>query len=169
MGQFSWMYANRNNEKAMKDDVSHDSYLLVPKEFQKEYGKAIHESCYDGYGHIGGYDVYELVALWNRKYMPEETMCVRKPTAERFPDKEYYDMAISRWHKALDRLSDFKNEVSDEVMKEEYGEWYLKSIGIDIACYDVDNKKLKYPIKITDKILDYDDVPASESDPNQGW
>lgn len=33
MGQFSWMYANRNNEKAMKDDVSHDSYLLVPKEF----------------------------------------------------------------------------------------------------------------------------------------
>lgn len=90
-------------------------------------------------------------------------MCVRKPTAERFPDKEYYDMAISRWHKALDRLSDFKNEVSDEVMKEEYGEWYLRSIGIDIACYDVDNKKLKYPIKITDKILDYDDVPASES------
>lgn len=75
----------------------------------------------------------------------------------------------NRWHKALDRLSDFENEVSDEVMKEEYGEWYLRSIGIDIACYDVDNKKLKYPIKITDKILDYDDVPASESDPNQGW
>lgn len=45
-----------------------------------------------------------------------------------------------------------------------------RSIGIDIACYDKDNKALKYPIKITyDPDAVYEDCEFSPSDPNQGW
>lgn len=43
-------------------------------------------------------------------------------------------------------------------------------IGIDIACYDEDNMKLKYPIKITyDSTAIYEECDFSPSDPNQGW
>ncbi len=43
-------------------------------------------------------------------------------------------------------------------------------IGIDIACYDKDHKKLKYPLKIThDKTAVYEDCSFSPRDPFQGW
>ncbi len=43
-------------------------------------------------------------------------------------------------------------------------------IGIRIACYDEDNAKLKYPIKIThDPLAVYEDCKPSLSDPWQGW
>lgn len=43
-------------------------------------------------------------------------------------------------------------------------------IGIEIACYDEDNAKLKYPIKIThDSTAIYEDCEYSPADPAQGW
>lgn len=45
----------------------------------------------------------------------------------------------------------------------------IKVFGNLMACYDEDNAALKYPIKITTKIMDYKDVQPSKSDPNQGW
>lgn len=45
-----------------------------------------------------------------------------------------------------------------------------RMVGIDIACYDVDNARLKYPIKIThDENAVYEDCEPSLSDPDQGW
>lgn len=44
-----------------------------------------------------------------------------------------------------------------------------RHIGIDIACYDEDNAKLKYPIKIVRNPAPYDEVEASKSCPNQGY
>lgn len=45
-----------------------------------------------------------------------------------------------------------------------------RGIGIDIACYDSDNEKLKYPIKIVrDSKLKYDDIGCSNSCPDQGF
>ena len=42
--------------------------------------------------------------------------------------------------------------------------------GIDIACYDRDNAKLAFPIKIThDPNAVYEECEYSLSDPNQGW
>ena len=45
MGQFSWIYSDTNNQ--LIDNKPADTYLLVPKPFQKKYGKTIHESCYE--------------------------------------------------------------------------------------------------------------------------
>ena len=68
----------------MKNNVKHDSYLLVPLEFQDQYGEAIYDDCYNGYGRIGRYDVYELVAIWNRQWLPKETTVMKKPVLEDF-------------------------------------------------------------------------------------
>ena len=38
-----------------------------------------------------------------------------------------------------------------------------------MAYHDDDNFALEYPIKITTKEMEYDNVKASASDPNQGW
>ena len=42
-------------------------------------------------------------------------------------------------------------------------------VGIDIACYDKDNAALKYPIKITEKLMKYEDALPSNSCKNQGF
>ena len=194
MGQFSWIYSDTH--KQLLDDVYAETYLLVPKPFQEKYGKAIYEGCYDGYGNFGRSDVYELVALWNRENLPSETRALRLPKVEEYgglfdsekeelrkkgmteeeikkadaeKQQEYCDKAILRYKKVLLRNKDFANNVPDNVMKEKYGRNYLREIGIDIACYDEDNAVLKYPIKITTKEMEYEEVAPSLSDPNQGW
>lgn len=194
MGQFSWIYSDIH--KQLLDDIYADTYLLVPKPFQEKYGKAIYEGCYDGYGNFGRYDVYELVALWNRENLPSETRALRLPKVEEYgglfdsekeelrkkgmteeeikkadaeKQQEYCDKAILRYKKVLLRNKDFANNVPDNVMKEKYGRNYLREIGIDIACYDEDNTALTYPIKITTKEMEYEEVAPSLSDPNQGW
>ena len=160
MGRFSWIYSDTNYQ--LLDDVYANTYLLVPKPFQKEYGKAIHETCYDGYGHFGGYDVYELVALWNRDCLPSKTEVLQEPQIDNYGG--LYD-----FEKDLQMMSDFAKGLSDAKMKKKYGEDYLRVIGINIACHDEDNEALRYPIKITTKEMEYEDIEPSKRDPEQGW
>lgn len=80
-----------------------------------------------------------------------------------------YNRALSRYKRDLQMLEDFESGCSDGDMKAKYGDEYLREIGINIACYDEDNKNLKYPIKIVDELCGYDDVCASLGDPRQGW
>ena len=194
MGQFSWLYSDTN--KQVVDNKEADAYLLVPEPYQEEYGKYILETCYDGYGHFGNYDVYELVALWNRKHMPLNTSAVKEPELSNFcglddyekeelrkrgandddiekADKEekikYYEIAKERYHRESQMLRDFKSDTPDEVMKQKYGNDYLRILGIDIACDDEDNFALKFPIKITSVEMSYSSAIPSKSDPYQGW
>ena len=193
MGQFSWIYSDTN--KQVIDNKMADTYLLVPEPFQDKYGKAIHERYYDGYGNFDRYDVYELIAEWNREFLSED-MLVDEPKLENygglynyekaelrkeglseeeiekkdFEHKEYYyNMAVKRYEESILRLTDYRNGMTDEEMTKKHGEDWKRYIGIDIACYDEQNKNIPYPIKITSRIMDYDDVAPSKSDPNQGW
>ena len=193
MGQFSWIYADTNMQ--LMSNLRADTYLLVPPVFQDEYGKSIYEPYYDGYGNFGGYDVYDLIAEWNREYL-SETMLRETPKLENYGglsdfEKEelrnngasedeiaqndleqkefYYNAAIKRRKTTIERINDYRNGLTSEEMVQKYGEDWKRSIGIDIACYDKQNENIPYPIKITTKEMDYDCVTPSKSDPNQGW
>ena len=148
MGQFSWIYSDTN--KQLIDNRKADTYLLVPKPFQEKYGKAIYESCYDGYGRFGRYDVYDLIPAWNKEMIPEIIRRIKSGS----------------W-KCSTSENDIKNLQNYYEGKPITCE--LRWLGIVMACYDEDNFALEYPIKITTKEMEYENARPSESDPNQGW
>lgn len=148
MGQFSWIYSDTN--KQLIDNRVADSYLLVPPEFQKKYGKAIYESCYDGYGIFGKYDVYDLIPEWNKEMIPE---IIRR-------------MKNGKWTYKADEgdLQNLQNYFEGKEINCD-----LRWLGIMMACYNKDNAALEYPIKIATEKLEYNSVSPSLSDPDQGW
>ena len=148
MGQFSWIYSDTNEQ--LIDNRKADTYLLVPKPFQEKYGKAIYESCYDGYGRFGRYDVYDLIPEWNKDMMPE---IIRRIKAGNWKCKTNEN-----------DITNLQNYYEGKPITCE-----LRWLGIAMACYDEDNFALEYPIKITTKEIEYENVKPSESDPNQGW
>ncbi len=122
------------------DDVRRDVYVLIPKEFGGGY---IKEEWYDGYGRFGGHDIYDLVVDWNKDMLEE----YRKDNSFK-----------------CDWLQHCKS------VDEAFATMEKRCIGISIACYDEDNARLKFPIKIThDASAVYEYCYPSKSDPNQGW
>ena len=148
MGQFSWIYSDTNEQ--LIDNRKADTYLLVPKPFQEKYGKAIYESCYDGYGRFGRYDVYDLITEWNKEMIPE--------IIRRIKDGNW------KCNTSENDITNLQNYYEGKPITCE-----LRWLGIVMACYDEDNFALEYPIKITTKEMEYENVKPSESDPNQGW
>ena len=148
MGQFSWIYSD--TLKQLIDNKFANTYLLVPKPFQKKYGKAIYEECYDGYGRFGRYDVYDLIPEWNKEMIPEIIRRIRNRNWKcRVSENDIINLRNYHEGKPID--------------------CELRWLGIIMACYDEDNFVLDYPIKITTKDMEYEDVKPSKSDPNQGW
>ena len=122
------------------DGKTRDVYVLVPKEFG---GGHIKETCYEGYGRFGGHDIYDLVVDWNREYL------------EQYRQDDTFKCDWLQHCESID-------EAFERLKK--------RNIGISIACYDEDNARLKYPIKIThNSAAVYEDCEPSPSDPNQGW
>ena len=146
MGQFSWL--DCIDKSQILDNVRADVYVLVPKEFG---GGHIHEDYYNGYGDFGIYDIYNLVADWNARYL--DVMFNNKDT--------WHCDWVERFREDFYRLRDGK-PLREGVEKRE--------LGITLASYDEDNARLKYPIKIThDPDAVYEDCEPSLSDPCQGW
>lgn len=146
MGQFSWL--DCVDGKQIIDGYAKTSYVLVPKEFG---GGSIAESRYDGYGHFGAYDIYDLILDWNKDYIPQYLKQMKSGNWECDPSDS--DM------KELQNY--YKNRPIDVEER-----W----LGIILACYDEDNERLKYPIKITyHPDVTYEECNPSLSDPNQGW
>lgn len=178
MGQFSWL--DCITEEQIVDDKHRDVYVLIPKEFG---GGHIVEHCYDGYGHFGDEDIFDLVAYWNRDILSEKPNFIfpyaihrAKYISENYKwDSDYsekIDIQIYQkpWYKYY---SDNTLTMSDVVEKckkdfDKYFEW--RYIGIALACYDEDNEALPFPIKIThNPNATYEHCRPSKSDPNQGW
>lgn len=171
MGFFSWITSDteRSVSNIHSDRGAFPVYVLIPGEFG---GGAIRESEYGGYGIFDGKDIYDLVAEWNRHCLPEDKPAM--PKREQYGNDEsgraFYEMAHQRYLESVELLKDFASDKPDEYMEEKYGQDWKRSIGIMIACYDVDNASLKYPIKIVEnKRLSYDEVSASKSCPDQGY
>lgn len=146
MGQFSWL--DCVDGKQIIDNYEKTSYVLVPREFG---GGHIATGRYDGYGHFGGYDIYELVAEWNKEYIPQYVKLMKAGKWECDP-----------YTSDIDDLMAYYNDQPLDVE--------LRNLGITLACYDEDNARLKYPIKITyHPDVTYEECKPSPSDPDQGW
>ena len=166
MGCFSWKYCDSKGR--MICGKYKNSYLLIPEEFG---GGHLIESCYDGYGHIGIVAIYDAVADWNRKYLT--TDMIEVPNRNLWGDtpegQQWYERAMKKYQVQCNRLLDYVRGKSDAYMVKKYGNDWKREIGIDIACYDEDNKKLKYPIKIAEKEDSvYEQCRYSKRDPMQG-
>lgn len=149
MGQFSWL--DCVTHKQIVDNKRKGVFLLVPAKFSGEYGNAIFEKEYDGYGNFGGYDVYDLIADWNKEFVPI-----------------LLEYAEKGWW-----TCDVNEPTKDNLLRFYKGEGITcekRWLGIVMACYDEDNFKLPYPIKITYcHGATYEHCIPSETDPNQGW
>lgn len=144
MGQFSWLDCETG--KQIVDEKRRDVYVLVPKQFG---GGHIKEKCYEGYGEFGGHDIYELVVDWNREYV-SEVLKMRSEWHCSIEDKDVLDLV---------RIMNGEDPVQEK-------RW----LGIILACYDEDNYRLRFPIKITyDEDAVYETSRPSPSDPDQGW
>lgn len=160
MGQFSWLDCVTGEQ--IIDNKRKSVYVLVPKEFG---GGHIKEGVYDGYGHFGGHDIYELVADWNKEYISMENI---------FNSPYYMGGGVShiewmlKWgiksiERSCQKLLKFLSNAP--LTRDE-----KREVGIAIACYDEQNASLKYPIKITyNKDAVYEDCNPSDADPDQGW
>ena len=190
MGCFSWL--DCVTQKAIR--MGEKCYVLVPKEFG---GGVIEENSYDCYGRFGLYDIYDLVADWNKesvtsaalrekpgledlkKYGGLYSFTKEELLNEGYTEEEvdFFDKAshaeswargMKRCEASIRRLHDFKI-LSDEEMRKKYGNDFKRIIGIDIACYDEQNAALKFPIKISHEPAVYENCNPSDGDPNQGF
>ena len=166
MGVYSWKYCDSTNR--MICGKLKKSFLLIPKEFG---GGHIAEHCYKGYGLIGNVDIYESVAEWNRKYLAIDMITVpdRNSWNNTQEGAYWYSLAIKRYEKECRMMQDFIEGKSDAYMQKTYDTDWKREIGILIACYDEDNFRLKYPIKIAEKAESvYESCNPSLQDPMQG-
>lgn len=152
MGQFSWL--DCVTKEQILDGVCRNSYLLVPKQFG---GGHIKETCYDGYGRFGEFDVYDLVLDWNKDMIPE--VCRRIKNGTWKASRSENDIKDLMAYYETGEITKFGNCLGEK-----------RHLGITLACYDEDNMSLEYPIKIThDPNVAYEDCDYSPSDPHQGW
>lgn len=176
MGCFSWLFADQDNKRALH--MGNVGYLICPDGtvYACNHG-------YDGYGRFGDHDcvdAYEAVASWNREYLsqhpefeiPQHGSVFDESTASYILAKPKKVSEFAWWPFYSD-LSLSPEEVELK-MKSAPGylmrAWEYRWIGIDISCYDDQNRKLPYPIKVSSvPNVRYEDLPASDGDPNQGF
>lgn len=151
MGCFSWFTSDTQRAILMHNPVR--VFALLPN------GDTLEEREYDGFGVFGGQDIYDLVADWNREWLskhPEFYLrCDRRPAG------------LCGWYHLYADLSLSREEVTAK-MREVISCWEWRWIGIAIACYDEDNFRLPYPIKLVSKRVPYEQAVPSRKDPNQG-
>lgn len=172
MGRFSWIYSD--TKKPIMCGKHHDTYLLVPPEYQLKYGMYIYEGCYDGYGHFSGYDAYELVAEWNKGHV-DISRILTDPRLEDYRCNDaarrmkWFTLAEKRYAVECQMLNDYyrRNTLYSDMVAA-YGSDFLREIGILLACDDEMNASLYYPLKFVSQVCSYAQAVPSIIDPNQG-
>lgn len=153
MGQFSWRTADTN--KALLDEgvkpqkhCTTKAFLLIPKEFGGGHffvDNDTHGREYDGYGNFFDengkkHDAYFELAKWNG-LLPEGF------------DPKNRDMVDKARSNAIEK--------------------YYTPEDPNVSCYEDGNYNspeiLKYPMKITEHPMPYEQAGIAHDDPNQGW
>ena len=142
------MYADSHNTKALR--FGRKAYVPCPD------GTVLYTRRYEGDGCFADLDIYELVVDWNKDYLSIDDI---KPW-----------VLETRYEENRRIMKDFLGGRPTEYMDAAYGRGWKRIIGICIACDDEDNASLRYPIKICENLpTDYDALPPSKNDPNQGF
>ena len=197
MGCFSWCYCDtgkirksrgeyrpRRDQRLVSYSHRHPASVLFPKEFGGKDAQ-INEYEYGGYGVFNGQDIYELAADWNRRKMAETGGFVNhegNKLSDQFWFPFYADLSLTR-EQVAEKVAGYLDSLENtdglfytrgtEVLKKDGRYpclcWEYRYIGIFLACYDEDNERLPYPIKIA-KYRDsvYEECPPSMGDPKQG-
>ena len=141
MGIFTWTDATVKNPKQNKWGDYKDKDVVMYGEYAKLIcpdDTEIETNHHDYYGIIGGHDIYDLVAEWNK--------------ADLLKLKDWSDIFMPVIKMFMDGKDD--EEISEKA-KEIFGEdsymvqdW-KRNIGIEISVWDDTARKLRYPIKLT--------------------
>ncbi len=154
----NFLYANRNDVANILDNDM--VKLLLPEVVRNVTG--IHEitGTYDALkGRIrtedGEYDMYELVALWNRNVVFNDKGDGRGPAPMTYGKPLGMFLKEDRWLKMVDRDTEIN-----------------RRYGIEIGCSNAETDRLIYPLKITtaDYQGRYETTPfPSYADPYHGF
>lgn len=150
MGSFSWQYASKKSETinfCPGDEVK----VLIPEHFG--IGEIV--GSYEDYGIVltkegKEYDLYDLIAVFNAEDLEENEL----------------NNKIKQLHKEK------KLPTVEEVVSFIGNDSSLRSVGINIGCYDEQLDSLKYPLKVVSVSEDvkYENCNfISYGDPNQGF
>ena len=134
---YAWRYADT---KELITEKNEWSFLLIPKEFQEQYGFEIYSAVYtkaDCFGRIRS--LYDLILEWNKKDIPDILKMLCK--------KENCFISKERWGELLLYYYGINTKSS------------LAELGKCLAHY---NTMLPYPIKIVTKPASYEKMDASE-------
>lgn len=132
---------NRWGDYSKKDVVGYGGYakLICPDNTELE------TEHHSSYGMIGMYDIYELVAEWNRKDLV-------KLFSKKDPKNYFYklkDVATLYGNgKSEEEVEGFMLENGYDMTLTIFEEW-KRHIGIAISCDPKDMRRLKFPVKLT--------------------
>lgn len=154
---FSWYASDTGNL------ITDTAYVLIPKAFGGGY---IEEHNYKGDGVFGNQNIYELIADWNKEALTiKDDKVWLKPVNKHFANTEEGRQLFSAaWKSYKSKIKAWKNfkYQAEKQMKNTFGENYKFNLGIDIACYDSQNKHLPFPIKITEFPSVYENTKFSK-------
>lgn len=184
MGMFSWIDVDNSqnvtdyDDKVIllipKDETIRDSFIDFFGYEDNEITKQGIEGHYSGYGEVSGLDIYEVVAFLNICACNDEQF---QTVYNRICERKSKDIADEMTKLRQAYKEGFFNSPEDFwTLKEEFSlpdrifDTEFRIYGIDLACYDEDNARLPYPIKLTfDETLTYENTDFSMGDPNQGF
>lgn len=173
MGYFSWMFADLDNQEAMK--IGCTGYLVCPN--SDTYATDGGYAGFGCFGYADHNDAFEEVANWNRQVLsmhpeyvvPQHGMILDKESGKYVPAAP---MKISEfdWWPFYSDLSMSPADIQANMRELNGSPWEYRIIGIDLAAYDDQNASLPYPIKIASQPnVHYAHLAPSKVDPNQGF
>ncbi len=173
MGYWTYTYAPVQERKAGTESMRYDGekpiYLALPDRTFKR------ETHYEGYGIINGEDVLELVVDWNmgtneairimdshvrEAFKEREELLEKLAEAKDDPENKYRQRRLDWLDREIPQLKTMRYYLEGMVSLPRDIE--KRDVGIQLATYDEDMARLKFPIKFVknteipyDKILGF--------------
>ena len=163
MGLFSLIDCKDGSQILIGENVP--SYVLVPEEYREKYGDVdsphhIEHDYYMGDGIFGRYDIYDLVADWNKDSL-RERLGLNDKTKTGLTDQEYDGISNNRRPRLEDFTTGMYKFEKEDLAKKGYSEAQIEELDLskrkenwerNVRYYDA-SKRMLYDF-LTDKLSD---------------